>query len=58
MPDRIRPADRMIAHTGFLVFARKVNPRYRTFWMNKRQRRRAVEFGQWPPASDSDTDDS
>jgi tRNA (adenine57-N1/adenine58-N1)-methyltransferase len=25
-PDRIRPTDRMVAHTGFLLFARKVEP--------------------------------
>lgn len=25
-PNRIRPTDRMVAHTGFLVFARKVEP--------------------------------
>lgn len=25
-PTRIRPADRMVAHTGFLVFARKIEP--------------------------------
>ena len=25
-PSRLRPADRMVAHTGFLVFARKIEP--------------------------------
>jgi tRNA (adenine57-N1/adenine58-N1)-methyltransferase len=25
-PDRIRPTDRMVAHTGFLVFARRIEP--------------------------------
>ncbi len=25
-PNRIRPTDRMVAHTGFLVFARKIEP--------------------------------
>ncbi len=45
VPARLRPSDRMIAHTGFLVFARKLDAQYRSFWMDKRQRRRAVEFG-------------
>jgi len=46
VPDRLRPADRMIAHTGFLIFARKLDARYRVFWMDKRARRRAAEFGK------------
>ncbi|MDP1602725.1 MAG: hypothetical protein Q8M03_05615, partial [Legionella sp.] len=25
-PTRLRPADRMVAHTGFLIFARKIEP--------------------------------
>jgi tRNA (adenine57-N1/adenine58-N1)-methyltransferase len=25
-PARIRPTDRMVAHTGFLVFARRIEP--------------------------------
>ncbi len=25
-PARLRPTDRMVAHTGFLVFARKIEP--------------------------------
>ena len=25
-PSRIRPTDRMVAHTGFLIFARKIEP--------------------------------
>ena len=25
-PERIRPTDRMVAHTGFLVFARRIEP--------------------------------
>ncbi len=45
VPARLRPADRMVAHTGFLVFARKISAEYRHFWLTRRQRRRAVEFG-------------
>jgi tRNA (adenine57-N1/adenine58-N1)-methyltransferase len=25
-PTRIRPTDRMVAHTGFLIFARRIEP--------------------------------
>jgi tRNA (adenine57-N1/adenine58-N1)-methyltransferase len=25
-PSRLRPTDRMVAHTGFLVFARRIEP--------------------------------
>ena len=46
VPERLRPSDRMIAHTGFLIFARKLDASHRHFWMDKRQRRRAVEFGK------------
>ncbi len=46
--DRLRPADRMIAHTGYLVFARKLDARFRLWGADSRQKRRAVEFGQWP----------
>lgn len=48
VPDRLRPADRMTAHTGFLIFARKADRRFRLFGANSRQKRRAVEFGAWP----------
>ncbi len=46
VPERLRPADRMIAHTGFLIFARKLDARFRSFWLDKRARRRAMEFGK------------
>ena len=26
IPNRIRPTDRMVAHTGFLIFARRIEP--------------------------------
>jgi tRNA (adenine57-N1/adenine58-N1)-methyltransferase len=25
-PTRLRPTDRMVAHTGFLIFARRIEP--------------------------------
>ena len=46
VPERLRPADRMIAHTGFLIFARKLDASFRHFWLDKRARRRAMEFGK------------
>ncbi len=52
VPGRLRPADRMIAHTGFLVFARKLHAEHRIFWMDSRQRRRAAEFGAAPRQQD------
>lgn len=45
VPNRLRPTDRMVAHTGFLIFARKIDAAYRSFWYSRRQRRRDVEFG-------------
>lgn len=56
--DRLRPNDRMIAHTGFLVFARKISAAHRHFWFDKRQRRRAVEYGHWTPTTADASDDS
>jgi len=43
VPDRLRPVDRMVAHTGYLVFARKlVDPELVEEWREWR-RARAVE---------------
>lgn len=43
VPDRLRPADRMVAHTGYLIFARKlVSPELVEEWREWR-RPRAVE---------------
>jgi len=41
VPTRLRPADRMIAHTGYLVFARKVSPEASgaTYWQDRRRRK-------------------
>ncbi len=43
--DRLRPADRMIAHTGYLVFARSVLPGIVNF-VNADRKRRAETEGQ------------
>lgn len=41
VPDRLRPADRMVAHTGYLIFARKVtrDVAQGEYWQDKRRRR-------------------
>lgn len=41
VPNRLRPADRMVAHTGYLVFARKVTREVSTgdYWVDRRRRR-------------------
>jgi tRNA (adenine57-N1/adenine58-N1)-methyltransferase len=42
VPERLRPADRMVAHTGFLIFARPIN---------RRPRPAAADEEQTPQAS-------
>jgi tRNA (adenine57-N1/adenine58-N1)-methyltransferase len=40
VPDRLRPADRLVAHTGYLVFARKlINPELVKKWREWRRPR-------------------
>lgn len=41
VPERFRPADRMVAHTGFLVFARKVSRDVSRggYWLDRRRRK-------------------
>lgn len=41
VPTRLRPADRMVAHTGYLVFARKVSREATIagYWVDKRRRK-------------------
>ena len=41
--DRLRPADRMIAHTGYLVFARSVQPEITAFINTDRKRRAEID---------------
>jgi tRNA (adenine57-N1/adenine58-N1)-methyltransferase len=40
-PSRLRPVDRMVAHTGFLIFARKVHREVSQadFWMDRKRRK-------------------
>jgi tRNA (adenine57-N1/adenine58-N1)-methyltransferase len=41
VPTRLRPMDRMVAHTGYLVFARKVSREIgrSDYWMDRRRRK-------------------
>jgi tRNA (adenine57-N1/adenine58-N1)-methyltransferase len=41
VPDRLRPIDRMVAHTGYLVFARKVSREISQadYWMDRKRRK-------------------
>jgi tRNA (adenine57-N1/adenine58-N1)-methyltransferase len=41
VPDRLRPADRMVAHTGYLIFARKVSHEVSRadYWLDRRRRK-------------------
>ena len=41
VPARLRPVDRMVAHTGYLVFARKVSSEVgqSQYWMDRRRRK-------------------
>jgi tRNA (adenine57-N1/adenine58-N1)-methyltransferase len=41
VPDRLRPMDRMVAHTGYLVFARKVHREVsqKDYWMDRKRRK-------------------
>jgi tRNA (adenine57-N1/adenine58-N1)-methyltransferase catalytic subunit len=41
VPDRLRPADRMVAHTGYLTFARKVSREVSQddYWQDRRRRK-------------------
>lgn len=41
VPGRLRPADRMVAHTGYLIFARKVSREVSQagYWLDRRRRK-------------------
>ena len=41
VPDRLRPMDRMVAHTGYLIFARKVHREVSQadYWMDRKRRK-------------------
>jgi tRNA (adenine57-N1/adenine58-N1)-methyltransferase len=58
VPNRLRPVDRMVAHTGYLVFARKVSREINQadYWMDRR--RRKFEEAQAESVQDSTPDAS
>jgi tRNA (adenine57-N1/adenine58-N1)-methyltransferase len=63
VPGRLRPADRMVAHTGYLVFARKVSREVAegTTWADRRRRKyeemqRGPEAGAGEEAEDLQQD--
>jgi tRNA (adenine57-N1/adenine58-N1)-methyltransferase len=41
VPARLRPVDRMVAHTGYLIFARKVSREVTQgdYWVDRRRRK-------------------
>jgi tRNA (adenine57-N1/adenine58-N1)-methyltransferase len=61
VPGRLRPADRMVAHTGYLVFARKVSREVSQaeYWLDRKRRKyeelQAVALDQdEPPGGELD----
>ena len=58
VPARLRPMDRMVAHTGYLVFARKVSRDVdpSTFWLDRKRRKyeEAQARAGEPPGSAGD----
>jgi len=52
VPSRLRPADRMVAHTGYLIFARKVERAVSEagYWVDRK--RRKYEEAQEEPGND------
>jgi len=54
VPARLRPVDRMIAHTGYLVFARKVSREVSQagYWLDRRRRKYEETHDVDEPISD------
>ena len=46
MPGRLRPVDRMVAHTGYLIFARKIDASDASQWFAARRGRSRVRRGE------------
>jgi len=58
VPDRLRPADRMVAHTGYLIFARKLAAGEAQRWRPQQQKRYAGRLAAQALAADAERDDS
>ncbi len=54
VPTRLRPMDRMVAHTGYLIFARKVSREVgqATYWMDRRR----VKYEETRQAAEEEAD--
>lgn len=61
-PDRLRPADRMVAHTGYLIFARKLAAGEAQRWRPREQKRYAgrlaAQAGEVAALDDDDLSES
>lgn len=61
VPDRLRPVDRMVAHTGYLVFARRVSGEVSraNYWVDRKRRKyeeaQAGAAGEGDPGSSGTT---
>lgn len=51
VPSRLRPMDRMVAHTGFLIFARKVHRdvSQADYWVDRKRRKYEEAQAEEPP---------
>jgi tRNA (adenine57-N1/adenine58-N1)-methyltransferase len=54
VPSRLRPMDRMIAHTGYLTFARKVSREVSQadYWLDRKRRKYEEAQAEEPPPDD------
>jgi len=59
VPERLRPTDRMVAHTGYLIFARSVLPEAGELLNQETSRRRgkAMQSEDIEPAEDIEQDE-
>jgi tRNA (adenine57-N1/adenine58-N1)-methyltransferase len=56
VPSRLRPMDRMVAHTGYLIFARKVSREViqADFWVDRKRRKYEEALGESPKNRQAD----
>lgn len=56
VPTRLRPMDRMVAHTGYLIFARKVSREViqADFWVDRKRRKYEEALGESPQDRQAD----
>ena len=58
VPSRLRPVDRMVAHTGYLIFARKVNREVSQadYWLDRKRRKYEGTQAEATPVEDPSPD--